>query len=120
LTRSLGFRLSRNEPRQVLRRSLSSWRLTCPALGLSSPRFGLLREASWRGWGVGALDGVGVRAGAQPYFGPRPWCAAGRRQDVRWGDPAGGSVAAAQSFEAVHANVSAAAVREPAAAHRCE
>ena len=95
--------------------------LTCPALGLSSS-FGLPREESPAvpGWCVGALDGIGVRAGAQPYFGPRPCRAAGRRQDVRWGDPAGGSVAAAQSFEAVHANVSAATVREPAAAHRCE
>jgi hypothetical protein len=33
-------------------------------------------------------------------------------------DPAGGSVAAAQSLEAVHANVAAAACREPAAVHR--
>jgi hypothetical protein len=34
------------------------------------------------GWSVGALRGVsGVRAGAQPYLGPRPDLASGRRHD---------------------------------------
>jgi len=30
-----------------------------------------------------------VRAGAQPYLGPRPCRVAGRRHDGWWGDPAG-------------------------------
>ena len=71
---------------------------------------------------VGALGRAdGLRAGAHAYFGPRPsgWLR-GRRQDVCWVNPARESVAAAQSIQAVHANVSAAGLREPAAAHQCE
>jgi hypothetical protein len=62
-----------------------------------------------------------VRAGAQPYFGPRP------RVGSVVGDkmfdgviPLGRSCAAAQSFWAVHAYVSAGPCRELAAAHRCD
>ncbi len=71
--------------------------------------------------GVCAFDGVGaVRADAQPYLGPRPCRAAGRRHDgLIWGDPAGRSFAAARSLEAVHADVAAGRCREPAAVHRC-
>jgi len=55
-----------------------------------------------------------MRAGAQPYLGPRP--AGGRRRDGRWGVPAGGACAAARSFEAVQGvPVAAGACREPAA-----
>src|SRR5258708_1890755 len=69
-------------------------------------------------WCVGAVGDVDrVRAGAQPYLGPRPVPAPGRRHDGWWGDPAGGSVAAARSIRAVHANVAAGAGVEPAAAH---
>jgi transposase IS116/IS110/IS902 family protein len=67
---------------------------------------------------VGAI-GRCVRAGARPYLGPRPGVAPGRRHDGRWGDPAE-SVAAAQSFRAVHEWVAAGGCREPAAVHRCD
>jgi len=64
---------------------------------------------------------VVVRAGARAYLGPRSGRAAGRWRDGWWGDPAGGSVAAARSFWAGHVvRVAAAACGEPAAAHRCD
>ena len=73
-------------------------------------------------WGcVGPVGGAGgVRAGAQPYLGPRSGVCQGRRHDGRWGDPAGGSAAAARSMKAVHVVVAAGACREPAAGHRYE
>src|SRR6202020_521326 len=72
-----------------------------------------------RWWGVGAVgDRARARAGTQPYLGPRPWPARGRRHDGWWGDPARGSVAAARSIGAVHDLVVAAGAGvEPAAAH---
>jgi len=66
---------------------------------------------------VGALEGWGVSADAQAYFGPRPGLAPCRVHDVWWGVPADG-VAAAHSFWAVPWYGSAAGRRELAAVHR--
>ena len=65
--------------------------LTCPAVGCQPPS---------------VVKGVRARVEGNGFARGRPallWSTArgwlpGRRQDVRWGDPAGGSVAAAQSF----------------------
>src|ERR1700727_3479432 len=72
-----------------------------------------------RWWGVGAVgDRARARAGTQPYLGPRPWPARGRRHDGWWGDPAGVCVAAARSIRAAHEDlVAAGAGVEPAAVH---
>ena len=79
------------------------------------------REASWRGVGRGRVR-RGRCARGRPALLWSTTLAVRRAGDKMFDGviPLGGSVAAAQSFEAVHANVSAAAVREPAAAHRCE
>jgi hypothetical protein len=60
-----------------------------------------------------------VRAGADAYLGPRPGLAIGVGDMMVMGFPAGGrGFAAAQSLEAVHANVAAAQCRELATVHR--
>jgi hypothetical protein len=70
---------------------------------------------------VRVVDEAGVvHADAQPYLGPRSGLAPDRRHDGRWGDPVGGSVAAARSMKAAHDLVAAGACREPTAAHRCD
>jgi len=68
------------------------------------------------GRGVGMVSGVGVRADAQPYLGPRSGVAPERRHDGWWGVPCCG--AAARSMKAVRWVAAAGACREPAAVHR--
>jgi hypothetical protein len=50
---------------------------------LSSLEWGALSAGRcWFGWGVGALEGLVVRAVARAYFGPRLGLVPGRRHDV--------------------------------------
>jgi hypothetical protein len=69
---------------------------------------------------VEVVDVGRVRAGAQAYLGPRPGVGYPVGDMMVYGVlfPLGEAFAAAQSLQAVHANVAAAQCREPAAVHR--